>query len=186
MDSVAELSSALSVFKVRFGCKFSFSRLSFISARVNYVQATHKVVAVTIYKAFDCQIQRMNRFNCVITISLMWLQFVETVNYLHISFIIMLATLLSAVQIFGNLNCLLMRSVYLDLSLSRSLFRLCLARLVPLPSLCCGALLRHVSVRCGTVRIGFVSDCVLPSCLWEPFHVNRRVCACAFACVCPN
>lgn len=64
----------------------------------------------------------------------------------------MLATLLSVVQIFGSLNCLLMWSVCLDLTASS---------LLPLPfpfscsalrGSCCGAVWRHVSVRCGTVR----------------------------------
>lgn len=83
----------------------------------------------------------------------------------------MLATLLSVVQIFGSLNCLLMWSVCLDLTACfLSLF----------PALLCAV---HAAVRCGdtfrygAVRIGFVSDCVccLPSCLWEPFHVSLRV-----------
>lgn len=71
---------------------------------------------------------------------------------------IMLATLLLVVQIFGNLNCLLMRSVCLDPTLSPSL------------SFCiCGA------TRLATFGIGFVSGPELP--------VGTFSCACVCACV---
>lgn len=75
----------------------------------------------------------------------------------------MLATLLSVVQIFGNLNCLLMWSVCLDLTaFSLSLFPalLCAVHAAALLVLRCGAATRFGTVRYSAVRIGFVSDCV--------------------------
>lgn len=74
---------------------------------------------------------------------------------------IMLATLLLAVQIFGYLNCSLMRSVCLDPTLPLSLSLTLSASVV-----------RHVWVR--FVSVLFQAQ----SCLWEPFHVPVCACVC--------
>lgn len=82
---------------------------------------------------------------------------------------IMLATLLLVVQIFGNLNCLLMRSVCLD----------------PTPSLSLSLSISHSFCICGATRlatfgIGFVSGPALP------VGTFSCACVCVRVCVWPN